>query len=219
MISEVYAAIVSDAIARVRTMETQYQAGPLVWELIDLLHIRVEFLQSGNLVRGTLTIGHMHLGIGFEGPVFGPGLVQAYEMEEREVVFPRIAVHEDVIERHRRDRNLWREGHDFEDEERHLRNLLRQDDSGLHYIDYLRASLSEFDAPYLDWLGFLQSHKEFVEAGLVNNPNAMVRRKFNWLRNYHNAAIDEALSGFEQNATLADGLRLDELLEARRIEN
>ncbi len=218
MISEVHAEIVSDAIVRVRTTETQYHAGPLVWELIDLLHIQIDCLQSGILVRGAMTIGHMHLGIRFDGPVFGPGLVQAYEMEEREVVFPRIAVHEDVIERHRRDRSLWREDHDFEDEERHLSNLLRQDESGLRYIDYLRASLGEFDDPYVDWLGFLQGHKELVEDGLANSPNATVRRKFSWLKNYHNTVVEEALNRLEPDAMLEDGQRLDGLLEERRIE-
>lgn len=39
MLSEVNAEIVSDEIVRTRTIETQYQAGPLVWKLIDLLHI------------------------------------------------------------------------------------------------------------------------------------------------------------------------------------
>lgn len=219
MISEVHAEIVSDAIVRTRTTETQYHAGPLVWELIDLLHIQIDCLNNGILVRGAMTIGHMHLGIGFDGPVFGPGLVQAYEMEDREVVFPRVAIHEDVIARHREDSSLWREGHDYEEEARHLRNLLREDESGLHYIDYLRASLSEFDNGYLDWLSFLYRHKELVERGLSSNPNATIRRKFSWLKNYHNGVIDEALSRLEPDATIEDGLRLDELLTERRIDD
>ncbi|KRS10697.1 hypothetical protein, partial [Roseovarius indicus] len=84
MISEVHAEIVSDAIVKTRTLETQYQAGPLVWELIDLLHIQIECVANGILVRGAMTIGPMHLGIDFSGPVFGPALVQAYFMEEGE---------------------------------------------------------------------------------------------------------------------------------------
>lgn len=219
MSSQVHAEIISDAIVRTRTTETQYHAGPLVWELIDLLHIQIDCLNSGILVRGAMTIGHMHLGIGFDGPVFGPALVQAYEMEDREVVFPRIAIHEDVLARHREDTSLWREGHDYEDEARHLGNLLREDESGLHFIDYLRASLSEFDDPYPDWLSFLLRHKELVERGLSASPNATVRRKFSWLRNYHNGVIDEALSRLEPDVTIEDGMRLDELLAERRIDD
>lgn len=218
MLSQVHAEIVSDAIVRTRTTETQYRVGPLVWELIDLLYIQIDCLNSRILVRGAMTIGHMHLGIGFDGPVFGPGLVQAYEMEDREVVFPRIAVHEDVLTRHREDSSLWREGHDYEDEARHLSNLLREDESGLHFIDYLPASLSELDYDYLEWLPFLHRHKEMVERGLSTSPNATVRRKFSWLRNYHNGVIDETLSKLEQDATIEDGMRLDALLAEHRID-
>lgn len=55
MISEVHAEIVSDAIVRTRTIGTQYQAGLLVWELIDLLHIQIECVANGKLVRGAMT--------------------------------------------------------------------------------------------------------------------------------------------------------------------
>lgn len=218
MISEVHAEIVSDAIVRTRTIETQYQAGPLVWELIDLLHIQIECVANGILVRGAMTIGPMHLGIDFSGPVFGPALVQAYFMEEGEVIFPRIAIHEDVIERHRQDQTLWREGHSYEDEERHLNNLLRQDESGLHYIDYLRASLDELDGEYAGWIEFLGRHKTLVESGLADNPNATVRRKYSWLKNYHNAVIDENMTNLEPGAMTEDGDSWEDLFKELRIE-
>lgn len=40
VISEVHAEIISDAIVRVMTTETQYRIGPLIWNLIDLLYIQ-----------------------------------------------------------------------------------------------------------------------------------------------------------------------------------
>ena len=218
MTSEVHAEIVSDAIVRTRTIETQYQAGPLVCEIIDLLHIQIECVANGILVRGAMTIGPMHLGANFSGPVFGPGLVQAYFMEEGEVIFPRIAIHEDVIERHRWDRTLWREGHSFEDEERHLNDLLRQDESGLYYIDYLRASLGEIDGEYAGWIEFLNMHKTLVENGLTDSPNAAVRRKFTWLKNYHNAVIDENLGNIESDAMAEDGRTWEDVFRELKIE-
>jgi len=218
MVSEAHTEIVSDAIVRSRTIETQYQVGPLVWEIIDLLHIQIECIANGLLVRGAMAIGPMHLGINFTGPVFGPGLVQAYLMEDAEVIFPRIAIHEDVIERHRQDRTLWREGHSYADEERALNNLLRQDDSGLHYIDYLRASLGEIDGEYAGWIEFLGRHKSLVESGFADSPNATVRRKYNWLKNYHNAVIDENLENLEPGATTEDGDSWENLLKELRIE-
>lgn len=218
MTSEVHAEIVSDAIVRVRTIETQYQVGALVWELIDLLHIQTQCLMKGILVRGAMTIGHMHLKIDFSGPVFGPGLVQAYEMEEREVIFPRIAIHEDVIERHQRDGLLRNSDNSYEDERKHLNGLLCEDEAGLRYIDYLRASLSEFDAGYVGWLDFLHRHKELIEGGLRTSPNATVKRKFSWMKNYHNGAVDEALARLEPDAALDDGQSIEEFLRDLRIE-
>lgn len=216
MISEVHAEIVSDAIVRTRTIETQYPTGPLVWELIDLLHIQIECVSSGIMVRGAMTIGPMHLGIGFDGPVFGPGLVQAFFMEEREVIFPRIAVHEDVIERHREDSSLWREGHSYEDEQRHLASLLCLDDSGLHFIDYLRASLGEIDDEFSGWIEFLSRHKTLIETGLAEENAANVRRKYVWLKNYHNKVVNEKLDRAEPEAvSAAEELALQALRELR----
>lgn len=222
MISEVHAEIVSDAIVRTRTIETQYPGGPLVWEVIDLLHIQIECVAQGILVRGAMTIGHMHLGIDFSGPVFGPGLVQAYLMEGGEVIYPRIAIHEDLIERHQQDRALWREGHSYEDEERHLKNLLNQDESGLHYIDYLRASLGEidgeYDGEYDGWIEFLNRHKTLVENGLANSPNATIRRKYSWLKNYHNTVIDENIANTVPGEVTEDGELYDDLFKELKIE-
>ena len=124
MYSEVHTEIVSDAVVRIRTIHTQYRDGSFIHELIDLVHVQIACIANGILVRGAMTIGPMNFGINFNEPVFGPGLVQAYHMEEREVIFPRIAVHESLMERHSVDSSLWREGHAYEDEKEHLDNLL-----------------------------------------------------------------------------------------------
>lgn len=215
--SEVIAEIVSDAIVRVRTIETQYRVGALYWELLDLFHIQIDCLNAGMLVRGAMTIGPMHVGTNLDGPIFGPGLVQAYEMEGREVMFPRIAIHEDVIKRHREDQKLQREGHSIEEEDQYLAGILRQDDSGLHFIDYLRASFDEFDYGYADWLTFLDEHKELIETGLASNCNSSIRRKYSWMKNYHNSVVDEAHTRLKLDARLDDGQSIADCLQALMI--
>ena len=215
--SEVRAEIVSDAIVRVRTTETQYRDGTLVWELIDLLHIQIDLINDGILARAAMAMGPMHLGADLGGPVFGPGLVQAYEMEGREVIYPRIAIHEDVIERHRTDWRLWREDHDYEEEKRHLDRLLRQDEAGLYFIDYLKAGYYEFDTGADDWLGFMQDHKALIVEGLETSPNASVRRKYVWLKNYHNSVLDEAERYVKPDDTIEGDLPLSALLSECRI--
>ena len=215
--SEVTAEIVSDAIVRVRTTETQYHVGALYWELLDLLHIQIDCLNAGILVRGAMTIGPMHVGTNFEGPVFGPGLVQAYEMEGREVIYPRIAVHEDVIARHQNDESLRREDHSLEDDEKYLSGILIEDEAGLQSIDYLRASFYEFET-YTDWLLFLGGHKRLIETGLAENTNAVVRRKYNWMKIYQNTVIEEAHHKLKPDAKLEDGQAIADLLQDLTID-
>lgn len=191
--SQVHTEIVSDAIVRARTIETQQKSGPLVWELLELLNIQIECIGRGILIRGATTIGHMHLGINFEGPVFGPALIEAYEMEDSEVIYPSIAIHEDILERHRTNDWLWRDGHSYEHETETLNKILCQDGSGFHFIDYLRASLGEVDDEYAGWLTFLGINRDLVEEGLDTYQSGPIRRKFTWLKSYHNSVIDERI--------------------------
>lgn len=218
MYSEVHAEIVSDAIVRTRTVHTQYQDGSFIHELIDLVHVQIACIANGILVRGAMTIGPMNIGFSFNEPVFGPGLVQAYHMEEREVIFPRIAIHESLIERHRVDSSLWREGHTYEHEKEHLDNLLRQDESGLHYIDYLRASLYELDEGHGGWVEFLSRHKALIERGFSEASGPVVRRKYNWLKNYHNRVVEEVLSDMDPNAVTDENVSWFNLFSGCLIE-
>ena len=164
-----------------------------------------------------MTIGPMHVGTNFEGPVFGPGLVQAYEMEGREVIYPRIAVHEDVIARHQNDESLRREDHSLEDDEKYLSGILIEDEAGLQSIDYLRASFYEFET-YTDWLLFLGGHKRLIETGLAENTNAVVRRKYNWMKIYQNTVIEEAHHKLKPDAKLEDGQAIADLLQDLTID-
>lgn len=149
---------ISDAIVRSRTIDVRQKSGPFAWELIDLLHVQIDCIQNGILIHGATTIGPMHLGLNFEGPVFGPALVEAYEMEDSEVVYPRIVVMDKALQVHRNYKSLWNEGHQYSDEKEFLHRWLKRDGAGPYYIDYLRASLAEFDDPDIDWPNFLRQH-------------------------------------------------------------
>lgn len=188
--SVVQVEILSDAIVRARTMEAKYQGGFLFWELLDLLHIQIACIAYGVAVRGAVTIGDLHLGDDLRGPVFGPALVRAFEMESSEVVFPRIAVDEMVLSRVQTDSSMHKEGHTHEQEMKFYDNLLAEDLSGLRYIDYLDAARVESE-DYGEYVEFLRRHKALVEKGLeasdISSPK--VRRKYNWLRNYHNKQV------------------------------
>jgi hypothetical protein len=196
--SEVRAEVVSDAIVRVRTTETQYQSGPFIWELIDLLHIQIDCIQNDILVRGAMKYDDMHIGWGLEGPIFGRGLSEAYLMEDKEVVYPIIAIDDAVIEWHQTDQYSWREGHDFEDERYHLTSLLTQDEREVWFIDYLRASQGELDGVE-DWIAFLEIHRNLIRRELAANHPARVLAKYQWLQTYHDTFMNDVQA--EQDPT------------------
>ena len=56
IVSEADTEIVSDAIVRRRSIETQYQIGPLVRKILDLLHIQIKCIANDLLVRNAMAM-------------------------------------------------------------------------------------------------------------------------------------------------------------------
>ena len=212
--SEVRLEIVSDAVVRARTIHTNYKDGALFHELLDLVFIQSLCLDAGILLRGALTIDYMHVGRDLEGPVFGPGLVKAYLMEEREAVYPRIIIDEAVMERFPKDKALWKEGHDQAQEDRYVRDLIKEDEAGLAFVDYLRAIKTELEN-YSGYLRFLEGHRDVVRQGLSAATQREVRRKYAWLRNYHNRQIEQEMDrpDLDELQPELDGATLRQCLE------
>ena len=194
--AQVHMEIVSDAVIRATTISRKHRDGAFFRELIDLLHIQIESIANGIVVRGALTIGELHIGKKLKGPLFGPALVRAYTMESNEVIFPRIAVDEKAIEILEGDMSLWTDGEIQEEERDLLRNMLRTDDSGLKYIDYLNSNflISELDSGYPGYTQLLRRHKTLINKGLKSSCEPRIRRKYVWLKNYHNSHIEKELN-------------------------
>ena len=214
LMSEVKTEVVSDAIVRARTIHTDYKDGALFHELLDLVFIQSLCLNQGILLRGALTIDYVHVGENMEGPVFGPGLVNAYLMEGREAVYPRIIVDEAVMKRFAEDRALWREGHSKCQEQRYVTQLLKSDEAGLGFVDYLRGIKTEVDH-YGEYLEFLERHSNLIRQGLSSASRRDVRRKYAWLRNYHNKQVKQEMDtpNLDDPNPELDGATLRELLE------
>ncbi|MFX4221544.1 MAG: hypothetical protein ACMVO3_11550 [Thalassobaculum sp.] len=161
-------------------------------ELIVLKEIQIECLQRGVVLRGATTIGPMYVDPDPAGPVFGPGLVEAFEMESREVLYPRIAVHSDVVERYKNDADAALAASYAVDREM-VALLLTQDGVGLNYIDYIRMIVDDQNWTADEVFGFLQLHRSRIDKGLQARTGS-IRRKYTWLRDYHNKSIDYALT-------------------------
>lgn len=200
--SQPFADSVSDAVVRVRVFETQYRDGAFFHELLDLLHAQIQCVGSGVVIRAGITIGNAHVGLDGKGPVFGPAMVRAYEIETHEAVYPRIVIDQSAYETFRTDARLHREGHTVEMEMGYVDKLLRVDADGMRFVDYLAGGESEFDHPG-GYFQFLDEHAAMIRDKLATTEDK-VRAKFEWLADYHNDVVDQIIADFTSGARSAN---------------
>lgn len=194
--SRAFAESVSDAVVRVRVFDTQHSDGAFFQELLDLLHIQIQCINHGVLIRAGLAIGNVHVGLNGTGPVFGPAMVRAYDIESGEAIYPRIVVDDAAYEHFLSDARLHNENHDLEEETEYVNRLLRTGEDGTRFIDYLGASEDEHDA-FEDYVAFLDRHAALIRQNLAEAYKSSIRRKYLWLARYHNDIVSEIRSRFD----------------------
>lgn len=150
---------------------------------------QVALALKGFFVRGAITIGEFYMN---EQTVFGPALLEAYNLENQKASEPRIILSDD-------SKKLVKE---------HLsyyagrlgpqKKFLLKDSDGQWFINYL-YSLIEY-GEYIEHkqasLDLLMQHKEQIIKKLekfLNEPPIL--RKYIWVANYHNYFSDEYFHG------------------------
>lgn len=201
--SRAFSESVSDAVVRVRVFNTQYSDGAFFQELLDLLHIQVQCINNGVLIRAGLSIGDVHVGLNGSGPVFGPAMVRAFEIESGEAIYPRIVIDDAAYEQFLSDARLHNEHHDREEEAEYVNGLLRTGEDGTRFIDYLGASENEFEM-FDDYLAFLGRHAELIRQNLSASHRPAIRRKYLWLARYHNDIVAQIRLRFESGELCAE---------------
>jgi hypothetical protein len=127
--------------------------------------------------RGGLTVGWVHLHDGF---VFGPALAEAYRLESRVAVHPRIVVGPKAAEALARDARGGGSA---------AAHRLRRDRDGLAFVDYLQVVLED----PADVTPRLRLHREQITRALAASADdRRVWEKYQWLADYHNAVIAQS---------------------------
>lgn len=189
-VSVPYFFTISDAVVRIRPVDTEFRDGAIVHEILDLFHAQVNLVNQGVLIRGGVALGQAHCGPEGEGPPFGPALVRAYNIEAKEAIYPRLVIDDELLEQHEGDVSLRSQTSSKREEKEILSRLLATGEDGMRYIDYLSIeNIGEFDDPS-EYLTFLQSHCDLVKAGLAKFSKGSVFRKYQWLKQYHNREIE-----------------------------
>ncbi len=170
----------------------KYQVGILFHELLDLIYIQMDLIEKGIFIRGSVVINLLYHSNPF---VFGPGLIHAYEMENKLAIYPRIIIDQTVFELLKDTPLLKAQHHSFEDEETYVGNLIRKDENDIVFLDYLSVAETEVNDYPADYIEFLQKHKSFISQNLKKYENdERTFNKYKWLRDYHNTIVRNKFS-------------------------
>jgi hypothetical protein len=141
--------------------------------------------EEGIFMRGSVTIG---LAVRSWGQLFGPAIVRAYNLE-KVAKNPRIIVDSNIFKVLDPMPNAWHNDKDTDKKE--LRKLMRKDEDGEYFVDYLRAVSEEFNDPAF-YPVYVRRHSGLISERLKKySKNDNVRSKYEWLEKYHNSTIEK----------------------------
>jgi hypothetical protein len=150
--------------------------------ILQAAWLQLDLIGEGFFVRGGMSIGQLHIRDGF---VFGPALVEAYELESREAIHPRIVLSSEVKRSQRADLRYYSDPRYAPQS-----SLLLCDDDGHTFISYLGALFEDLDDPEPG----LERHRDAVRQQLRTSRGDKRRwEKYRWLAEYHNAVVRRAL--------------------------
>jgi hypothetical protein len=149
--------------------------------VIQAAWLQLNLISAGFFVRGGLSLGRMHLR---DGLVFGPALVEAYELESKSAVHPRVVLSPAVDESQRADLGFYASPRDSAQA-----SLLLCDGDGRTFVNYLALLFDEPD----DLDEELADHRDVVVAKLdAHRGDKHLWEKYRWVAEYHNAVIERA---------------------------
>lgn len=150
------------------------------YSLLQILWTQTELASIGILCRGGISSG---LAAHTNDYVFGPAIVNAYNMEQK-AFYPRIIADQSII-----DVGVKSRGHNNEHDQReYICDILKQDDDGLYYIDYFESSKSELDETGFEYPQYLNDIYEHIVKGLLIQ-DARVNAKYLWMQKKYNNVV------------------------------
>ncbi len=139
-------------------------------------YLQLNLIAHDWFLRGGLALGDVHI---HEGLVYGPALIDAYEVESTQALQPRIVLSPQAVESQRAALGAYGDPTSSPENQ-----LLLQDDDGLVFVDYLSVL---FDDPDEDYPTALAMHRDRVTARLERHRGRRaIWEKYRWVAEYHN---------------------------------
>jgi len=161
--------------------------------LLDLYFIVIEALHTGVLMRGGIALGEL---IHNPEVLVGPAMVKAYEIESKYAGGPRVIVDEAGYQALiAQARAAPARHHDGDTESRYVEGLLRRDEDGYYYIDYIsfRGVVEVAGLEQDAYPEHLQRISELNVAGL-RHADPRVQEKHLWLHGHYRSQLREILT-------------------------
>ncbi len=155
--------------------------GGLFHVLMDLIYICNDLLAQNIYIRGAVTCGQMYHD---KKICFGPAMVQAYDLEERVAIHPRI-----IIDTYALQKGLQSPGkaNTMEMEGEYLDSIICCDEDGTYFLDFL-SQYEEFnDISYYE--NYLKIVKENLTVHLNTSYPTNIFQKYQWFAAYYNNTI------------------------------
>ncbi|MGP4105985.1 hypothetical protein [Virgibacillus sp. L01] len=153
--------------------------------LLDVIHLQLEMMGQGIQMRGGITSGELcHV----DNIVYGPAMVEAYELESKHAIYPRVVVDKKTIE------VAVLEGDHLPNEElEYVLGLIEHDADGRYFVDFM-SQWQEIDYGY-DYFTALSTTKSVIQTALDDYAqDPKVLSKYIWLKDYYNNTLNKLAS-------------------------
>jgi len=145
------------------------------YALLEILWVQLNLVLFGMLCRGAVSKGKL---IHTEKMLYGPALIDAYRLESKAALYPRVILDESIVEV---GISAHAQHHLEEHERESIMGLLHRDSDGMYYIDYITRAQSELDDPEWDYPDYLRKLGTMISDGLRSH-DPSIRIKYLWMK-------------------------------------
>ena len=174
--------------------------------LINIIHLQLELGALGIMIRGGIAIGDVY----HDGRmVFGPAMNEAYMLESRRAVYPRVVIFEDTLKKGiagTADHSPYGLKYDLDDIYGCIKNIDYENGgkSDFYFVDFLTKSdeIIDFGDEYYDWLKrfrvaivdglnrYSKSNGGYKNLGKEEKKTyKSVFKKYRWMLKYWNSVV------------------------------
>lgn len=155
----------------------------IFYTLVNILHLTMNSISRNFLIRGGISFGKL---IHNEKMVFGPALVEAYNLESKAAQYPRVILSKSILELGHKNSLYYSEHETLEEK---FGVIVTRDSDDMFYIDYIAKANSELDDIEYDVPVYLEYLIKVYNLGSkIKNPSVQV--KYGWLKNKINNVIN-----------------------------